>query len=234
MTVTPTPERAQPSTRLSRSVVLPEPVAPKTARWRARVSGERTSEPCLASAMAIPVAASRSRWEPGSARSRSRAKPSKRRSGRAQSAPRSSGSADSGEEPAFEPSRTVQTSDCGPERSASVAATSFHSSAAPAAGSRPDASRATVALYMPLEASVVRDGAGGIGLSATDRMRTASTIAVRTNPPIDRPMPSSPESDDAPGISPMRSTTSARVRAPSSATARRSGTEAASVSVRRD
>ena len=41
-------------------------------------------------------------------------------------------------------------------------------------------------------ASVERVGAWGIGLSATDRMRSASTIAVRTNPPIDRPMLSSP------------------------------------------
>jgi hypothetical protein len=35
---------------------LPEPVAPKTARWRARVSVERTSGPRRASAIAIPDA----------------------------------------------------------------------------------------------------------------------------------------------------------------------------------
>jgi hypothetical protein len=53
-------------------------------------------------------------------------------------------------------------------------------------------------------------------------------IAVRTNPPIDRPMLSSPGVRRRARHQTMRSTTSARVRAPSSATARRSGTEAAS------
>jgi len=48
------------------------------------------------------------------------------------------------------------TSDCGPERSASVAPTSFHSSAAATAGFGPEASRATVAPYMPVGDSVER------------------------------------------------------------------------------
>ena len=232
ITVTPMGEAARAPTRLSSSVLLPEPVDPNTARWRARASA--------------PIARSRPRLVPRTRRAGAAISGGGAPSGRARMNPAPSNAA-SGSDQSWASSQSARRVATGcaeprwmrhsiawtPSSSEPVKPISRHSSASAASARTPDtpSARETSKPTIPLRrrasasrsAGVRRAGRPGAG-SVVGRSRMASATVRARKPAMDWDPPAPPASrrhrDGGTGRAWIRRRTSAAGTAWSRAAAR--------------